>query len=135
MIDDQLDLARVDSQKKSFASCESEEIVREAIEELKETICSAGASVQIVSFLPQISCDRRQILQVFRNLIINAIKFHERESGEPPTVWIGCRETRSETSNSEMFWQFSVADNGIGIDMQYAKQIFRVWYRLHENES
>ncbi len=66
--------------------------------------------------------DEMQILQVFQNLIENAIKFKKKT--ELPKIHITC------TKQHEMY-QFSVADNGIGIEMQYHDRVFIVFQRLH----
>ena len=60
-------------------------------------------------------------MQLFQNLIGNAIKFH---GAEPPRIHIGAEER-------EVAWVFSVKDNGIGIDPQYFERIFMVFQRLH----
>jgi signal transduction histidine kinase len=62
-----------------------------------------------------------QLVQLFQNLISNAIKYSGERS---PKVHIGVTELSSE-------WAFSVADNGIGIDPRYHERIFGVFKRLH----
>ena len=65
------------------------------------------------------------MLQVFQNLITNAIKF----SGEkPPEINISAEKGQKE-------WTFSVSDNGIGIKPEHQKQIFEVFKRLHTREE
>jgi signal transduction histidine kinase len=64
--------------------------------------------------------------QVFQNLIGNALKY--RRPGEPPRVHV-------DAVRSQGLWQFSVSDNGIGIDEKYAQQIFGVFKRLHTTEE
>jgi light-regulated signal transduction histidine kinase (bacteriophytochrome) len=71
--------------------------------------------------LPTVTADESQLGQVFQNLIANAIKFR----GEaPPRVHLSAEKT-------ENAWVFSVRDNGIGIDPQYAERIFVIFQRLH----
>jgi chemotaxis family two-component system sensor kinase Cph1 len=65
--------------------------------------------------------DSGQLVQLFQNLIGNAIKFH---GGEFPRVHISA-------ARQENAWLFSVRDNGIGIDPQYAERIFIIFQRLH----
>jgi light-regulated signal transduction histidine kinase (bacteriophytochrome) len=69
--------------------------------------------------------DSTQLAQVFQNLIINGIKFHTEEA---PKIHISAEKKTSE-------WQFSVHDNGIGIDPQYSEKIFEVFKRLHKKEE
>jgi len=69
--------------------------------------------------------DYTQLVQVFQNLIANAIKFHNEEA---PKINISAEKNASE-------WIFSVQDNGIGIDPQYSDKIFEVFKRLHKKEE
>ncbi len=74
--------------------------------------------------LPTVYMDETQFLQLLQNLIGNAIKYR---SADPPRIHISAREAGPE-------WVFSVRDNGLGIDMQYADQIFSVFKRLHGHD-
>jgi light-regulated signal transduction histidine kinase (bacteriophytochrome) len=65
--------------------------------------------------------DESQIVQLFQNLIGNALKFR---SERPPHVHIDARP-------GEGRWVFRVQDNGIGIDPQYFERVFQVFQRLH----
>jgi light-regulated signal transduction histidine kinase (bacteriophytochrome) len=65
--------------------------------------------------------DAAQLRQVFQNLISNAIKFRGQE---PPRIHVSCERSGDD-------WLFSVRDNGIGIDPQYADRIFAIFQRLH----
>ena len=71
--------------------------------------------------LPSITADELQMVQVMQNLISNAIKFH---GPEPPMIRISASSGSGE-------WIFSVKDNGIGFNMQYAEKIFQMFQRLH----
>lgn len=76
--------------------------------------------------LPQLVANRDQILQLFQNLVGNAIKY--RRPGIYPQIHI----------NAELIgqnYQFSVSDNGIGIDMKFANKIFIIFQRLHSKEQ
>lgn len=71
--------------------------------------------------LPTIHADRFQLVQLFQNLIGNAIKFRGKE---PPRVTISVEKQGDE-------WTFSIADNGIGIAPEHKDFIFKVFQRLH----
>jgi light-regulated signal transduction histidine kinase (bacteriophytochrome) len=62
---------------------------------------------------------------VFQNLLSNALKF---SGGKPPRIVITC-------TRDEPFWLFSFADNGIGIEPEYAERIFVIFQRLHERTA
>jgi len=72
--------------------------------------------------LPSVATgNESQLIQVFQNLIGNALKFRR---DDPPKIHIGVRE-------EEQQWVFSVTDNGIGIEEQFLERIFIIFQRLH----
>jgi chemotaxis family two-component system sensor kinase Cph1 len=71
--------------------------------------------------LPTVLADETQLGQLFQNLIGNALKFRDTQ---PPVVHISA-EQKGQT------WLFSVCDNGIGLEPQYAERIFVIFQRLH----
>ncbi len=94
--------------------------VRTALSNLEGLIADSGASV-ILETLPTIESIEILIVQLFQNLISNAIKYR---SAEPPRVRISA-EARGDG------WQFSIEDNGVGIEPEYLQYIFGVFKRLH----
>ena len=72
--------------------------------------------------LPAVRGDATQLLQLFQNLLANAIKFHR--PGEAPRVSLSA-QARPEG------WRFAVTDNGIGIAAEYFERIFALFQRLH----
>ena len=75
--------------------------------------------------LPIVMGDKLQFGQLLQNLIGNAIKYH---GDEPPRVHVSAEQKGHE-------WVFSVRDNGIGIDPQYAERVFVIFQRLHTREE
>jgi chemotaxis family two-component system sensor kinase Cph1 len=69
--------------------------------------------------------DETQLIQLFLNLIGNAIKFH---SSQPPKIHIGAERLEHE-------WLFSIQDNGIGLDPQFSDRIFIIFQRLHTRDE
>lgn len=94
--------------------------LKRALNNLHTSIEHSGGRVEY-SALPQVNVEEVHMEQIFQNLIGNAIKYR---SSEPPLVAVG-----AEWRNSE--WQFSVKDNGIGIQPRYKEQIFGMFKRLH----
>ncbi len=94
--------------------------VRTAVSNLEGMISEAGATVEIAE-LPTISSIEVLLVQLFQNLISNAIKYR---STEPPAI-------RVWAEHHDSSWRLSVADNGVGIDPQYQEYIFGVFKRLH----
>src|SRR5581483_1459933 len=91
-----------------------------ATENLQASIRNSGAVVTSDP-LPVLPGHESRFLQLFQNLIENAIKYHGQDA---PRVHIGAQQTPDG-------WRIGVADNGIGIDPQYHQQIFGVFRRLH----
>ncbi len=75
--------------------------------------------------LPTVRGNRMQLIQVFQNLIGNALKFR---GDRAPSIHVGARQR-------EDGWEFTVQDNGIGIDQQFFDRIFVIFQRLHTNQE
>lgn len=99
------------------------EALREALVNLDRAIGETGA---VVSYdeLPTVAADPRELVQLFQNLVGNAIKF---SGGTGPEVRIAARAQGRE-------WIFRVTDNGIGISPDYLEKIFVLFQRLNPRE-
>ncbi|CAN5188182.1 hypothetical protein BH10CYA1_BH10CYA1_41300 [soil metagenome] len=124
LIDALLLYARLDSRAEPFADTDCEEVVDQVIRDLKVLLQEKQANVTYDS-LPVVHADKRQVTQIFQNLIQNAIKFQGSDS---PEVHISA--TRQESD-----WLFSVKDNGIGMEMQFVDRIFAIFQRLHTRDE
>ena len=120
LIDDLLEYSRVGRSQKSFDLIDCNLVFEDACANLQLAIRKNQASVTRGD-LPRVIGDSFQILQLFQNLISNAIKYR---SSEPPLVIFGI-------SRQEDNWVFSVQDNGIGIAEQHYQRIFQIFQRLH----
>ena len=120
MIEDLLDLSRVDQYDLVRSDVCLDEPLEDALAALGTQIDESGASV-FYDKLPMIPVEATLLRQVFQNLLSNAIKYRGEER---PVIRIECEERRSD-------WLVSVADNGIGIDPVYADRIFEIFKRLH----
>ncbi len=103
---------------------DANQIVTAAIENLSEMIAENEAQI-LFSDLPEVGYDKVMLTQLFQNLIGNAIKYR---SESPPEICIGAKRNGK-------FWEFSVADNGLGIEDKYLEQIFEMFKRLHRKED
>jgi PAS domain S-box-containing protein len=125
LINDLLTYSRVGRAGQAVAATDSSAVVTTACSNLRRSIEESRAEVT-VEFLPVLPVEQTQLLQLFQNLIGNAIKF--RQDSEPPRVQIGARRQGGE-------WLLWVRDNGIGIEPQYAERIFLVFQRLHKRDQ
>jgi PAS domain S-box-containing protein len=120
LINDLLTYSRLTTRARPFQPTDCNQVVHEVVEMLLPVIEESGGRVTHES-LPTILADGGQLLQLFQNLIGNAIKFHDHR---PPEVRVNAQRT-------DKGWLFSVKDNGIGIDPQYRERIFLIFQRLH----
>ena len=124
LINDLLAYSRVGTRAKAFEPTDCTAVLDQALANLKAAIEKSGAVVTHDP-LPTVMADNLQLVQLFQNLIGNAIKFHVEE---PPRIHVSAEQKGNE-------WVFSVRDNGIGIDPQYAERIFVIFQRLHTREE
>ena len=124
LIQDLLAYSRVSTKGLERQSIPMDTVLGYATDMLQLSIKDADAVVTHDS-LPLIKADERQMTQLFQNLISNAIKFRGRQ---PPRIHVSAKRLNGE-------WLFSVHDNGIGIDPQYADRIFVIFQRLHNREE
>jgi two-component system, LuxR family, sensor kinase FixL len=95
-------------------------ILQETLTHMETTLAPSGARVEFRD-MPAVRANENELSQVFQNLIANAVKYR---SDAPPLI-------RVTAARKGVDVEFSVKDNGIGIDMAYADQIFGVFRRLH----
>ncbi|MBP2329858.1 signal transduction histidine kinase [Kibdelosporangium banguiense] len=120
LINDLLAFSRVGRGTGEFTDVSTGEALRAAIGNLEQVIEETGAEVTLTG-LPVVRGEISLLTTVFQNLLSNAIKFR---GDEPPAV-------RVKAALDAGQWTFSVTDNGIGIDPEYADRIFVIFQRLH----
>lgn len=124
LIDDILAHSRVTGAQRPRARVECSRVVAVAIDNLRAEIEAARAAVAVQP-LPAIVGDETQFIQLFENLIANAIKFR---ADEPPRISVSAERLNDR-------WLFAIRDNGIGIASEHADKIFNLFERLHSHED
>ncbi len=124
LIQDLLIYSRVGTRGKPFEPTNCEDVLGQVLMNLDIAIDEGGAVVTHDP-MPTVVADSSQLAQLFQNLIGNAIKFH---GDEPPRVHVAAEQKGDE-------WEFSVADNGIGIDPEFFERIFVIFQRLHGRDE
>jgi len=121
LIADLLDFSRVGRLDPDpvLVSCAS--ALSQARVNLAAEIRAAGAVIEAAE-LPSVRAEFPLLTSVFQNLLSNALKFR---SDQPPVIKV------SATRHGDTFWLFSVSDNGIGIEPEFAERIFVIFQRLH----
>jgi len=100
--------------------------IQTLVEDLKKILyVPKHVSINILNKLPIITGDRVKFQQLFQNLISNAVKFCDSEKG---IIEVDVKESQS-------FYEFSIKDNGIGIEKKYHKKIFKIFHSLQESKS
>jgi PAS domain S-box-containing protein len=120
LINDLLEYSRVGTRGKPLRPTDCSVVFEMARDNLRAAIEESGASVT-ADPLPTVLGDETQLVQLFQNLIGNSIKFR---AGRGIRVHVGAERQDGQ-------WLFRVADNGIGIEPQYAERIFVIFQRLH----
>ncbi|MCX9009575.1 MAG: ATP-binding protein [Candidatus Methanoperedens sp.] len=120
MIEDLLAYSRVGTRGKPFEPTYLEEVLGQAVANLKVAIEQSNAVVTHDP-LPTVIADPTQMVQLFQNLISNAIKFKREEQ---PHVHISAKMQGNE-------WIFPVRDNGIGISPEFLGRLFQLFQREH----
>jgi signal transduction histidine kinase len=120
LINDLLSFSRVGTHSKPLKPMDCEVVLNQVLDNLKVAIAESEAIVTHDP-LPTVMGDETQLIQLFQNLIGNAIKFRRQEG---PQVHVLAVEGDNE-------WAFEVRDNGIGIEPEYFERIFTIFQRLH----
>jgi PAS domain S-box-containing protein len=125
LIQDLLSYSRVGTKGQELLDTSSEEALQRALVNLRSAVEESGALVTHDP-LPTVMADGTQLIQLFQNLIGNAIKY--QKPGVP-------RVHISVVRSGAKQWTFSVKDNGLGIEPQYFEKIFGMFQRLHKREE
>lgn len=115
-------IGTADVKNVQYVDCNS--VLQEVLSNLHATIKESGAKVKIGK-LPTLEANRAELLQLFQNLLGNALKYRGEKT---PEITVSAEENVHE-------WVFSVEDNGIGIDPRYTEKIFDMFARLHGKTS
>jgi PAS domain S-box-containing protein len=124
LIQDLLAYSRVGTKGKELLKTSSESALKTALSNLRGAIEESGALVTHDP-LPDVLADETQLIQLFQNLVGNAIKY---QNPGIPLIHVAALSGGKQYS-------FSVEDNGLGIDPQYFERIFGMFQRLHKREE
>lgn len=123
LILDLLEYSRVNTTQNEKEEVDLNIIINDLKFTYSNTLLETGGSI-ITDELPVIKGSKTQLMQVFQNLIGNAIKYR---SIEPPSIHVTWKD-------ADKFYEFAVADNGIGINPRFFHKIFIIFQRLHNRE-
>jgi signal transduction histidine kinase len=136
LVEDLLEFSHVSAQPSELETVDLNEKIRRVLADLELPIEEKKAQVTTYP-LPTVRGNRRQLQQLFQNLIANALKYSRRDV--QPQITISSRivsgsevpvNIPAELADNR-FHLIEVSDNGIGFDQKYAEQIFKMFQRLH----
>ena len=121
-IDGILQYSRVTRVKENYVEINMDKLIKDVIELLAPP---ENINILVNTEMPIIKGEVIYIEQIYQNLISNAIKFMDKPQGE---IVIS-------SSSSDDFWEFSVSDNGAGIDEKYFNKIFMIFQTLQPRDK
>jgi PAS domain S-box-containing protein len=125
-INDLLELSRVGRVRSRPEQIDMDEMIGQIAEEMAPRLAERGIQLDVAGDLPPIIADRTRVVEVFENLITNAIKYGGDVA--QPRIEIGSQEADDEV-------RFYVRDNGPGIAPEYHKRIFGLFQRLDNKKE
>lgn len=125
IINDLFEYSHIRTDVKDFEAVDVQEVIDATIKKLNKEITDTQALVTCEG-MPKVKAVQSNLVQVFQNLIGNAIKFRQKDV--PLHIKINC-EDRAED------WLFTVEDNGMGFDPQYKDKVFEIFKRLNKRDD
>ncbi|MFQ5771244.1 MAG: ATP-binding protein [bacterium] len=119
-------LAKVSINEKDFVKISAREIIVAALESFEMSLNHKGIDIIIQPGFPEVFCDSKAMIQVYTNLISNAIKYARENKGGK--IEIGY-------STEELFHKFYVKDNGVGIRVKDRNKVFGLFSRLQNKKD
>ena len=123
LINDLLDYSRIGTRGKKFSVVDIHDVIGQVVNNLRLKIQEKNALITNDE-VPAVVADEGQMVQLFQNLIWNALKFCKTS----PRIHISAREENGH-------YLFSVKDNGIGIEPEHKEHIFKIFQRLHNRDK
>jgi PAS domain S-box-containing protein len=125
LIDDLLSYSRSGRSVGAAVHVDTAQTVRSVCAAMRSVLDDGGVVIE-VGDLPVVKGDPVQLAQLFQNLVANSVKF--AQPGTEPRIRIDARRLGTD-------WEFSVADNGIGIEPEYRERVFKMFQRLHGRDA
>lgn len=111
--------------KRKLEKVNCNKLVRDVIKDLYSSISKSNANITI-GYLPVLDANSVELKLLFQNLIANAIKF--RREGIDPRIHVDACKIKNG-------WEFTISDNGVGIDSKFSEKIFDIFQRLHSKNE
>lgn len=129
LINSLLTFSRVGRVELAIGDTDLQEVVSEVLDSLAIPLSENKVEVRLPARLPSLRCDRVRIAEVFRNLIVNAMKYNNK-----PAKWIEIGACSGGGKASPRDVVLYVRDNGIGIEERHREAVFQIFKRLHSRD-
>ncbi len=129
LIDTLLYYSRLGRSELAFRSTDLNKVLQQTLDLIEHMAREENATITIHEKLPTIPCDRARVGEIFRNLIVNGIKYNDNEKKH---IEIGCTTDHKDYPGQNVFY---VSDNGIGIDEKNRDVVFKMFKRLHGRDA
>ncbi len=126
LIEDLLAVSRLSRSPNEFQVVKIQDLIEEVKLRFEYVLSQGKVQILVKNSLPTLTCDRVRITEVFANLISNAIKYNDKPQ---------CRIEISSQESDPGGHQFSIRDNGRGIEPQFFEKIFQIFQRLGKKEE
>ena len=125
LLDSLLEYSRIGRIHTQEVNVDVRHVLDRVLHDLQIEVGDTGAQVHVPKSLPTVMYSEVRLVQIFSNLISNALKFTD---GQAPVVAVECED-------QETYYRFAVSDNGIGIAQEHFERIFEIFKRLHTREA
>ena len=125
LLDSLLEYSRIGRIHTQAVSVDVRRVLDRVLHDLQLEVNDTGADVQLPESLPTVMYSEVRLVQIFSNLISNALKF---TNGGAPRVTVACEDQKR-------YYRFAVSDDGIGIAEEHFGRIFEIFKRLHTREA
>jgi signal transduction histidine kinase len=131
LIEDLLKYSKLTAGNAPVLLVESASALQSSLFNLNAAIRDSGAKIVPLGSFPQVTANPIHLIQLFQNLIANAIKFR----GAGPLEICISAEPILDPESSARVWRFCVRDNGMGIAPEFFQEIFVVFQQLHPHNE
>lgn len=129
LISDLLHYSIIEREDTVLEKVDTREVLNSVLDLMELQISDEKVKIIVANNMPVVFCSRGQFAEIFRNLIMNGLKYNE---SDVKTIEIGCTTGREEHPGKHVFY---VRDNGIGIPEKHKEDIFKMFKRLHGRDD
>lgn len=132
LVNDLLYFSRIGRQELAIRPTDLRAVVGDVVLTLEQFLEERQARVVVAADMPDVVCDTVRVTEIFRNLIVNAVKYNDKPE---KLVEVGCLPSHADAAGTEWRQVFFVRDNGKGIAPEFHEDIFRMFKRLERSEN